>query len=75
MRVIEDLKDLSEIEFREAIKKPLKVRSWKMDSDFELKVEGIHIKGYSGDYVIATQHGYLYICNDDIFEEEYQIID
>jgi len=72
---IENLKDLSEINSRAAIKKPLKVRSWKIDEEFELKVEDINIKGYPGDYVIMTQHGYLYICNEDIFDEEYELID
>ena len=75
MLSISSPKDLSKISPRKAIKKPLTVRFWKMDSDFELIVEGISIKGYCGDYIVMTQHGHIFICDEDIFKTEYELVD
>jgi len=68
-------KDLSKISPRKAIKKPLTVMFWKMDSKFELIVEGISIKGYCGDYIIMTQYGYMFVCDEAIFKIEYELVD
>jgi len=72
---IKSSEDLSNLEYKKAIKKPIIVKSWKMSSDFELIVGGVSIRGYADDYVISTLHGYMYICDKEIFNEEYEFID
>jgi len=57
------------------IKKPIPVRAVQIKCTFEVKtLEGL-MKGKKGDYLIEGIKGELYICDREIFEESYDMIE
>ena len=56
------------------VKKPLAIRAVQIDYPFMVaSLEG-KMSGKSGDYLISGIRGELYVCDKDIFEESYELL-
>ncbi|MBO8161090.1 MAG: hypothetical protein H0Z24_05590 [Thermosipho sp. (in: Bacteria)] len=57
------------------VKKPIPIKAIQMQTDFTVKtLEGTMI-GKKGDYLICGVKGELYVCNKEIFEETYELVE
>ena len=64
-----------DLQFKKAIKKPLPIKCYKMDEDFEVEtLEGL-MSGKKGDWLMQGVNGELYPCADEIFLKSYDLID
>jgi hypothetical protein len=65
---------LPELEFKEAIKRPLKIRCVQIGEDFEVEtMEGV-LKGKKGDWLMVGVEGEVYPCENSIFRASYDIV-
>ena len=65
---------LPELEFKEAIKRPLKIRCVQIDEDFEVEtMEGV-LKAKKGDWLMVGVKGEVYPCANSVFKATYDII-
>jgi len=61
--------------FKLAVKKPIPVRCFKMDKNFQVEtLEGV-MKGKPGDWLMVGIDGEMYPCDGEIFEKTYDIQD
>lgn len=68
-------KNLPELEFKNAMKKPIIIQCCQMDEPFEVEtLEGI-LKGKKGDWLMVGIQGELYPCDQDIFAKSYNLIE
>ena len=66
--------DFPKENFKEAVKKPLVIKCKQIDEPFEVEtMEGI-MKGKKGDWLMMGVKGELYPCDQNIFNETYDII-
>ena len=73
MKGIEIL-EMGQQEGRLYVKKPLPVMAKQMNQTFWVKsLEGNH-QGKEGDYLVRGVKGELYICDREIFEETYKLL-
>jgi len=57
-------------------KKPIVVHTIQIDEPFRVNsLEGDYKQGKPGDYLMRGIDGELYICDKDIFERSYDIIE
>jgi len=62
------------LDFKQAIKKPIPVRCIQMQEAFRVEtLEGI-VEGKAGDYLMVGVKGEMYPCAKEIFEETYDIL-
>ena len=65
---------LPDLNFKEAIKRPIKIRCVQIDEDFEVEtMEGV-LTGQKGDWLMVGVEGELYPCNSRVFEATYDIV-
>ena len=65
---------LPDLNFKEAIKRPIKIRCVQIDEDFEVEtMEGV-LTGQKGDWLMVGVEGELYPCNGRVFEATYDIV-
>ncbi len=63
-----------ELEFKQAIKKPIPVKCVQINEPFEVHtLEGV-MKGQPGDWLMVGVHGEMYPCAQDIFKKTYDLI-
>ena len=65
--------NLSQYDFKRAIKKPIPIRCLQIDEPFEVKtMEGV-LKGKKGDWLMVGVSGEVYPCDREIFEKTYDL--
>ena len=62
---------LPDIEFKEAVKKPIKVRCAQINEPFEVDTLEGKMIGQKGDWLMVGVNGELYPCADEIFKKTY----
>jgi hypothetical protein len=60
--------------FTKAIKKPIAIECIQINEPFEVESKEGLMKGKPGDWLMVGVKGELYICDKDIFEESYNLI-
>ena len=67
-------KDLPELKFKKAMKKPIAISCAQIDEPFEVEtMEGI-LKGKKGDWLMIGIDGEMYPCDNEIFKKTYDIM-
>ena len=57
------------------MKRPIVVQTRQINEDFRVNtLEGNYKQGKAGDYLMRGIDGELYICDKDIFEKTYDIL-
>ena len=65
--------NLSQYDFKRAIKKPIAIRCLRIDEPFEVKtMEGV-LRGKKGDWLMVGVNGEVYPCHHEIFEKTYDL--
>lgn len=66
--------EVPDLEFQKAMKKPIAIKCFKVDEDFEVEtMEGV-MKGKKGDYLIVGINGEMYPVDSEIFVKTYDIV-
>ena len=67
--------EIPELDFKEAVKRPIKIKCVQINEPFEvITLEGT-MKGKKGDWLMVGISGEMYACANDIFEKTYNICD
>lgn len=67
--------EVPKLDFKEAVKKPIKIKCIQMNEPFEVvTIEGT-MKGQSGDWLMIGVNGEMYPCANEIFKKTYTICD
>lgn len=64
---------LPDLEFKEAIKKPIPVKCIQIDEPFEVETMEGTMKGKKGDWLMVGIDGEMYACDAAIFKKTYDI--
>ena len=63
------------VNFQKAVKKPIPVDCVQIHEAFEVEsLEGL-VRGKPGDWLMRGVRGELYVCDKEIFEQTYELID
>jgi len=66
--------ELPELPFRQAVKRPTPQKCVQIMEDFKVHtLEGV-MQGKAGDYLMVGVRGELYVCDQDIFRETYELL-
>ena len=64
---------IPELDFKQAIKKPISVKCIQVDEPFEVEtMEGI-MKGKAGDWLMIGIRGEMYPCDNENFKKTYDL--
>lgn len=69
-----DSNNLSQLNFKTAMKKPIPIRCAQIDDVFEVETMEGTLRGKKGDWLMVGVNGEVYPCDREIFEKTYQII-
>lgn len=62
------------VDFQKAVKKPIPVDCAQINEPFEVEsLEGTH-RGKPGDWLMRGVRGELYVCDQEIFEQTYELV-
>ncbi len=62
------------LNFTKAIKKPIPIKCFQIDKEFEVQtLEGI-MKGKKGDWLMVGISGEMYPCDKTIFKKTYNLL-
>ena len=65
--------NLSQYDFKRAIKKSIPIRCLQIDEPFEVEtMEGV-LRGKKGDWLMVGVSGEVYPCDREIFEKTYDL--
>ena len=64
---------IPDLDFREAIKKPIPIRCIQIHEPFIVETLEGTMKGKSGDWLMVGVNGEMYPCDKGIFEKTYNI--
>ncbi len=65
---------IPELDFKEAIKKPIALRCVQINEPFEVQtMEGL-MNGKKGDWLMIGVQGEMYPCDNLIFEKTYELL-
>lgn len=67
--------NLPDLEFNEALKKPIPVRCFQINEPFKVNTLEGTMLGKKGDWLMVGVHGEMYPCDQDIFRKTYDIIE
>lgn len=63
------------LSFKKAIKKPIPIKCVQIDEPFEVEsLEGL-VTGKSGDWLMIGITGEMYICDQQIFNDSYKLVE
>lgn len=66
--------EVPKLKFEEAMKKPIPIKCFQMNEEFEIEtMEGL-MKGKKGDWLMVGINGEMYPCDNTIFEQTYTIL-
>ena len=63
------------LEFQQAVKKPIPIKCVKINEPFEVKTMEGTMNGKKGDWLMVGIHGEMYPIDNDIFIKTYNLID
>lgn len=66
-------KQLPDLEFKTAVKKPIPIQCAQILEPFEVETMEGTMKGKSGDWLMVGVTGELYVCDNVIFKQTYQL--
>ncbi len=66
---------LPELAFKEAIKKPIRIRCVQIEEPFEVETMEGKLKGKAGDWLMVGIYGEMYPIDREIFEKTYTLCD
>lgn len=69
-----DSNNLSQLNFKTAMKKPIPIRCAQINDAFEVETMEGTLRGKKGDWLMVGVNGEVYPCDREIFEKTYQII-
>jgi hypothetical protein len=62
------------VTFQKAVKKPIPVDCVQINEPFEVEsLEGL-VRGKPGDWLMRGVRGELYVCDREIFEQTYELV-
>lgn len=62
------------VEFQKAVKKPIPVDCVQIHDPFEVEsLEGL-VRGKPGDWLMRGVRGEMYVCDREIFEQTYELV-
>ena len=64
---------IPELDFQQAIKKPIPVKCIQVDEPFEVETKEGLMKGNAGDWLMVGIRGEMYPCDNEIFKETYDL--
>lgn len=64
---------IPDFEFREAIKKPLRVKCVQINEPFQVETLEGTLEGKSGDWLMIGVNGEMYAIDDEIFKKTYDL--
>jgi patatin-like phospholipase/acyl hydrolase len=64
---------IPDLDFQEAVKKPIPVRCKQMAEDFEVETMEGTLRGKAGDYLMVGVNGEMYPIDKEIFEKTYDV--
>ena len=68
-------REIPELPYRQAVKKPIPVRCYRMQEAFEVEtLEGL-MRGKAGDWLMVGLYGEMYPIDAEIFEKTYDLRD
>lgn len=70
-----DSKNLPQLNFKRAVKKPIPIRCVQIDEPFEVETMEGPLQGKKGDWLMIGVRGEMYPCDRQIFEETYDLIE
>lgn len=66
-------KELPKLDFSTAVKKPIPIKCTQIKEPFQVEtMEGL-MKGKAGDWLMIGVTGELYVCDNNIFNQSYQL--
>jgi hypothetical protein len=66
--------EIPEVQLQKAIKKPIPIRCLQISEPFRVEtMEGV-LEGKAGDYLMIGPRGEMYPCDQEIFNETYDIV-
>jgi len=63
-----------ELDFKEAIKKPIHIKCIQIDEPFTVETMEGTMQGKKGDWLMVGVHGEMYPIDKSIFEKTYDLI-
>lgn len=66
--------EIPDLNFKKAVKKPIPVKCFQIDEEFEVQtLEGV-MKGKKGDWLMVGILGEMYLCDSAIFDKTYTLL-
>jgi len=65
---------IPDLNFAKAIKKPISVKCFQMDEEFEVQTLEGTMKGKKGDWLMVGISGEMYPCDKAIFKKTYNLL-
>ena len=63
------------LDFKRALKKPIPIKCIQIDEPFEVEsMEGL-VTGKAGDWLMIGVNGEKYVCDNEIFQKTYDIVE
>lgn len=66
--------DIPDLQFKQAVKRPIPVRCIQMEEPFEVETLEGTLRGRAGDWLMVGIHGEMYPIAREIFEKTYDVI-
>jgi hypothetical protein len=66
---------IPELKFKEAVKKPIRIRCVQIQEPFEVETMEGNLKGKAGDWLMVGIYGEMYPIDREIFEKTYRLCD
>ncbi|MBT8184286.1 MAG: PGDYG domain-containing protein [Eudoraea sp.] len=66
---------IPELDFQEAIKKPIRVKCFQMQQPFKVETMEGTLEGKAGDWLMVGIHGEMYPIDQEIFQQTYTLCD
>lgn len=64
---------LPKLDFSTAVKRPIPIKCAQIKEPFQVEtLEGL-MKGKAGDWLMVGVTGEMYVCDNDIFNQSYQL--
>ena len=67
-------KQIPDFDFKEAVKKPLRIKCVQVNEPFTVETLEGTLKGKSGDWLMIGVEGEMYAIDDAIFKKTYNLV-
>ena len=66
---------IPDLKFKKAVKKPIPIRCVQISEPFIVETIEGEMRGKKGDWLMVGVSGELYVCDNDIFNKSYQLLE